>query len=590
MEKIKIVYSFSNADKEHLKEIKKHFSTLRRKEIIIDWDRSEIAPGSNVKDEIQENFYNADIIILLFSPDYFGPEFKGHIGTENFMARRNNARKYSRVIPIHLRETDIDPEFPEFFTQIKPIPRNGWIVDGSKNNDKKYRDLVKEIKQVIYDFIPIKRKSVKIFSYKDIEKTLEKQLFDHFTEFNNLSDGNLFNVFKAKDKWLNRHVIIKAINPWISDKEDIERTREKAKEEILAIANYNHRNIKRIFFGTMTEELTYVTMEYVKGESLKKIIEIEGPQPLWETKRLLLDLLDAIHYGHQRGAVHDYINPENIYIDEEIKPVISPFRVINSSHHFIDETSIDNLRYWSPEKLNGQKETTEKSDQFSLGLIGFELVTGKPFFDGKDEVSVRTARKNYREDKEILRNILEKHYCSDEFIDILVTMLSIDEKKRFKDLYETRKEIKKIDLNLEEEVQLVIDSCDRSFAAHPDLVRTFYDKFFNENPEAHDYFDPDISMEKQYYKLHHSVRVLLIIASKFHDRNKTLKNVAQIHQEKKIPVYLYEKFMSTFIEILSENDKEWKSNPKIGEAWTKLSKEGIEFMKNQKIKQRVLSE
>ena len=587
--KIKVVYSFSYANEEHLDKIKGRLYFLESIGTITNWDRRDIPPGTDKEIEVKKNFYGADIILVLISPEYFGPELDKLITIEKSLVGIYATQGHSTVIPIHLKYTDILEDRIEHLADFQSIPQNGWILDGNGDYETKITKLAIEIRKVIEKCKHVERKPLEIFTEADIEKTLKKQLFNHFEDFNNEKDGVLFNVFKAKDKWLNRPVIIKVINPWVSDEQDKNRNRKKAKKEIQEVANYRHRNIKRVYFGSKTDELTYVTMEYVEGDSLREIIDREGPQPLWEVKNLLLDLMDAVYYGHKRGAVHNYITPLNIYIDKEIKPVLSPFKIINLSHLF-DVVNKENMMYWSPEKLNSCEDLdsmgviTERSDQFSLGLIGYELITGHPLYSGEIE-DIQAARKEYARNPEPIRKKLTDYHCPDGLADILIRMMSIDQKDRFKNLIEVSKLIKMVDLKLEGKVKKVLESYDRSYAANPDMIDTFYKEFFSMAPEAEDYFhEPNFNEQKwenQYYKLHHSVRTLLILASKFRDRNNTLKSVAHTHKEKGIPIYLFQKFKLAFVKVLSTHDKEWESDPSIREAWEELMSRGISFMKGQ---------
>lgn len=210
-----------------------------------------------------------------------------------------------------------------------------------------------------------------------------------------LGSGGVGTVYKAQEKELNRIVAIKLLHIWTSSLGELDSL-QRFKREAKVLCQFLHPNILRVYRFGMTENgLPFLVMEYVEGESLRSLLEKNGPIEYQTVKRIALKLAAALQHAHEHGIVHRDLKPENVIVDlsNPADPMVKlidfglckPEQKTNSTNQRTLTNTGDLLGtalYMSPEQVLGQP-VTERSDIYAFALILFELIVGKgPFSEG----------------------------------------------------------------------------------------------------------------------------------------------------------------------------------------------------------------
>ena len=212
-------------------------------------------------------------------------------------------------------------------------------------------------------------------------------------------NGGMATVFKAKDHVLNRYVAVKVLkDEYTTDSDFIKRFNTEAQ----SAAGLSHANIVSIYDVGYEEEnnLYYIVMELVKGKTLKQIIKKDGVIPWKWAVNIAMQIASALEEAHKNGIVHRDIKPHNIIITEDGVAKVTDFgiaKAVSNSTITAFGTTIGSVHYFSPEQAKGSI-TDAKSDLYSLGVVMYEMLTGRVPFDADTPVSV--ALKHMQEEPE----------------------------------------------------------------------------------------------------------------------------------------------------------------------------------------------
>ena len=200
--------------------------------------------------------------------------------------------------------------------------------------------------------------------------------------------GGMASVYKAQDILLDRIVAVKILHAKYGDDHDfVVRFRLEAQ----AAAKLSHPNIVNIYDVGYDENVHYIVMEYVRGETLKEYIEKHGHLPINTSIQIAFDIGEALENAHRNGIVHCDIKPHNILVTETGRIKVADFgiaRAINSSATNKEDNAIlGSVHYFSPEQASGGK-IDERTDIYSLGIVMYEMMTGIVPFEGDTAISV----------------------------------------------------------------------------------------------------------------------------------------------------------------------------------------------------------
>jgi serine/threonine-protein kinase len=191
-------------------------------------------------------------------------------------------------------------------------------------------------------------------------------------------------VYCARDKRLKREIAIKILPPELSFRADI---RQRFLREAETAAQLNHPNIVPIYTVEERDNLVYFVMAYIKGDNLGQRLQQHGPIPPVEVRRILREVGDALAYAHHRNVIHRDIKPDNIIIDEETgRAMVTDFGIARALTDSGDSRltatgmAIGTPAYMSPEQSAGDRAIDGRSDLYSLGVVGYQMLCGQPPF------------------------------------------------------------------------------------------------------------------------------------------------------------------------------------------------------------------
>ncbi|MBD3106775.1 Stk1 family PASTA domain-containing Ser/Thr kinase [Bacillus sp. AGMB 02131] len=202
-----------------------------------------------------------------------------------------------------------------------------------------------------------------------------------------IGGGGMANVYLAEDMILEREVAVKILRlDFANDEELIRRFNREAQ----AATSLDHPNIVNIYDVGEEKDIYYIVMEYVKGMTLKQYIQRYHHIPVEKTLHIMEQVTSAIEHAHQHGIIHRDIKPQNILIDDNDNVKITDFGIATAlSATTITQTNsvLGSVHYLSPEQARGGM-ANKKSDVYSLGIVMFELLTGRLPFSGESAVSI----------------------------------------------------------------------------------------------------------------------------------------------------------------------------------------------------------
>ena len=218
-------------------------------------------------------------------------------------------------------------------------------------------------------------------------------LGDRYEILEKIGSGGMAEVFKGKDHKLNRFVAVKVLkDEFVEDKNFV----RKFKEEAQAAAGLAHPNIVNVYDVGDEQNINYIVMELVEGITLKTYIEKKGRLTVKEATSIAIQVSAGLEIAHNNQIVHRDIKPQNIIISREGKVKVTDFGIAKSvSSNTNTADAMGSVHYTSPEQARGGYSDA-KSDIYSLGIVMYEMVTGRVPFDG--ETTVVVAVKHLQED------------------------------------------------------------------------------------------------------------------------------------------------------------------------------------------------
>lgn len=229
-----------------------------------------------------------------------------------------------------------------------------------------------------------------------------KILGNRYELLERLGGGGMAVVYKARDTFLDRMVTVKILrSEYASDEAFVTRFRKEAQ----AVARLSHPNIVNIHDVGTEDDIHYLVMEYVDGEDLKTIIRNKAPFSPDQAVPIIRQVCDALSHAHKNNIVHRDVKPHNILITRDGRAKLTDFgiaRETSAATLTYTDTVMGSVHYLSPEQARGEA-AGPRSDIYSLGIVAYELLTGKLPFTGDTPIGV--AMKHVQEDPSPLQEI-----------------------------------------------------------------------------------------------------------------------------------------------------------------------------------------
>jgi eukaryotic-like serine/threonine-protein kinase len=201
-----------------------------------------------------------------------------------------------------------------------------------------------------------------------------------------LGEGGMGAVYKARDRELDRFVALKLIRPELAANPSI---LARFKQELLLSREVTHRNVIRIFDLGDADGVKFITMEFVEGQDLRSLIQEKKKFPPEEAVELMQQVCRALEAAHTLGIIHRDLKPQNIMLDQSGRILVMDFglaRMVEGDGMTQTGALVGTMEYMSPEQALG-KDLDQRSDLYSMGLILYELLTGKMPFKAESAVA-----------------------------------------------------------------------------------------------------------------------------------------------------------------------------------------------------------
>lgn len=220
-----------------------------------------------------------------------------------------------------------------------------------------------------------------------MDKYLGKRLDGRYEITELIGVGGMANVYKARDVIEDRVVAVKILREEYLDNEEFLR---RFKNESKAIAVLSHPNIVKVYDVSFSDRMQSIVMEYIDGITLKEYIEQQGALGWKEAVHFTVQILRALQHAHDKGIVHRDVKPQNIMLLSDGTIKITDFgiaRFSRSETKTLTDRAIGSVHYISPEQAQG--ETTDaRTDIYSVGVMLFEMLTGRLPFEAENAISV----------------------------------------------------------------------------------------------------------------------------------------------------------------------------------------------------------
>jgi serine/threonine protein kinase len=436
---------------------------------------------------------------------------------------------------------------------------------------------------------------------EEFKRLLEHKLSSKYTNLQLLSAGDKALIYKADkiDELTStvQRVAIKVIKPLsVIDNENIDNIKEdlsKAKQ----LSNFD--GMIRIIDEGLDAPPRYIVTEFIDGMRLSQRLAKAWPYKLKEIKSMLYTMGRALQQGHSAGLVHNNIWPSNILVDNDRGPKLSPFQVIRASYY---KRTFERIRlfsmYWSPEQINSDS-ATQLSDQYSFGLVAFELFTGEPFFRGRTIMEILRKRLDFEENPELLEQELKDTLCPPDFVQAIAKMLKSRPRDRFLDMEEVLNAIEDIPATSSFEqkhpeyplIRRLRNSYNRC-RRKEGFYKAFYDYYLDQSPEAREIFDRAWTARiarhnyteqqiwnYQYRMLDLAVERLLQFPSVSSAMSERLEQLARQHEAVGVSPEEYALFLACLKDtIYTFDENNWPIENDLDIAWDAATKSILEVL------------
>lgn len=219
-----------------------------------------------------------------------------------------------------------------------------------------------------------------------MDRYIGKRLDNRYEILEKIGSGGMAEVYKARCHRLNRLVAIKILKEELSQDAEFRR---RFHAESQAVAMLSHPNIVSVYDVSHSDNIDYIVMELIEGITLKQYMEQKGTLNWREALHFATQICKALEHAHSRGIVHRDIKPHNIMILKDGSVKVADFGIarVSSAKNTLTREALGSVHYISPEQAKGAQVDC-RADLYALGVVMYEMLTGRPPYDGDTPVSV----------------------------------------------------------------------------------------------------------------------------------------------------------------------------------------------------------
>ena len=219
-----------------------------------------------------------------------------------------------------------------------------------------------------------------------MDKYIGRLLDGRYEILEEIGRGGMAVVYRARCHRLNRYVAVKILKEELSRDEDFRR---RFYAESQAVAMLSHPNIVAVYDVNHSNAIDYIVMELIDGLTLKQYMQQRGALSWREALHFATQIAKALEHAHSRGIIHRDIKPHNIMILKDGSVKVADFGIarLNSAQNTLTREALGSVHYISPEQAKGA-QVDARSDLYSLGVVMYEMLTGKPPYDGESPVAI----------------------------------------------------------------------------------------------------------------------------------------------------------------------------------------------------------
>ncbi len=444
------------------------------------------------------------------------------------------------------------------FASVQDSDRQGILGDESKNLElnrirQGFLAELEEYKRDLHNYLDLTQPELLLRGVSDqmqiVEEVMSQRLRGFYQIERSMGEGNSALIFQLRDIFTGRLVVAKVLKVPVLTQE--------IKDEIRQTSLLKHRNIIKLMGESLERFPFYILCEYVNGGVLNEMLDKTGPRPPSQAIDWLFSLADALSYLRQKRLLHSNVRPSKIYIDEENQLMISPFDIIKAG---MDDRSLRKFRedcqYLSPEFLDGDGEhlsfpAMRLSDQFSIGLVAYKMLTAKDLFEGDSVLEIMRNRARFFEEKKFRREKMRAIPHAD-LAAIIDRMLQLNPGERYPDLHEVLNRIRQLSMKPADAGAVVRNSYRRCLISSNSFIHEFYQAFFLEiSPEHRTQFT---NQERQNTMLQLAIDVLIDVDEK----QEILRNIIRSGKHMQFSLNEYGRFFDVLIRLVQQHDaKAW---------------------------------
>ncbi|MFN0054223.1 MAG: TIR domain-containing protein [Planctomycetales bacterium] len=592
-----VFLSHSSRDKAKARQVaeKLHQMGLR-----VWFDEWSIIPGQLIGKAIDEGLEQSRILVLAMSKASFDSDW---VTLETQAALfRDPINRERRFVPVCL-DTLEDAQIPRMLRGFK-------YIDLSQAAEAEYEKLKGLCQQETAERPPAaatapgatcsepEEEAPEVRGIRATQRMLRDRLHENFELGECIHSDDFETLFVARDRNMGRDVAIKVPNLPAYEADVVAR---RFYRKMQAVSLLNHSSIIPVHAGFLIDHLPILVMGYVRGVTLEELIDRTGAQPLRKIRRLLSEVGEALNYSHRYRANHHRLRPSSILYDDDGNAMITPlnFAQEGDSGSLGRDSSEADLRrasYDAPERFFRTPEELDKADQYSLGMIAYEMLIGERIVDPASYESLKQTKLKFSQlsaPEEFGRT-----NCPARFWDILKRMLAENPGERYESFSDLLSDVRTLanddDLGLERKKETLLgqalatvhDSLRRCRLQH-NFFRDFYQHLLT-NRAVQGIFQRQeldaVESQRQHWLLREALDLLVSYADEpASPKLHVLSRVAETHALYRVNERMYDWFLEAVIETVKRHDPLCRQinsqEEEITAAWITALQPGLAFLK-----------